>query len=267
MSRWVGVSIIFTRHYQSDIPAPAQETPDPHLVDLDPVHPQSASAPQRESSQVALDRQHVLGLEPHHAAGRQELELCQLNSNSEGRNRDYDSLAFSSNWNRYWYWKGIGKGIIFRFTIPDYTNRQKCNSRFMILRNWHSSTRTQGGVTMTQMEPNNRKRHRRSTDKNSEIWTPWVGKRNGGGKGGDIWTPWVGKRTMNGGGHRQRLANSYRYKDKESSYFLPSWFFTEIPDFKPKQNTLKQSYFGRNATVYAEIEPQYFGWNKFILAQ
>ena len=34
----------------------------------------------------------------------------------------------------------------------------------------------------------------RCNTQDSEIWTPWVGKRSGGGKDSEIWTPWVGKR-------------------------------------------------------------------------
>ena len=43
------------------------------MVGLDPLRPQGASAPKRESSEErALDRQHVLELEPRHAGRKQE---------------------------------------------------------------------------------------------------------------------------------------------------------------------------------------------------
>ena len=36
--------------------------------------------------------------------------------------------------------------------------------------------------------------------KDSDIWTPWVGKRDASGdKDREIWTPWVGKRSGGGG--------------------------------------------------------------------
>ena len=70
---------------------------------------------------------------------------------------------------------------------------------------------------------------RRSTskDKDSEVWTPWVGKRSGDDKDREIWTPWVGKRSGGSDFHGEEAGEDDEARDvnwvypKEAKWTYP----------------------------------------------
>ena len=65
---------------------------------------------------------------------------------------------------------------------------------------------------------------RRSTPKHrdSEVWTPWVGKRSGDDKDREIWTPWVGKRSGGGSDFRgEDVEEDGEARDVDWVYPLP----------------------------------------------
>ena len=178
-------------------PAPAQEVPRAHLVGLDSFHPQGApTRPPRQpgsSEAGALDRQHVLGLEPRHDDLRPEQadggQTC-------GETQKVQCEASSS---------------------PSLTRPETRKKSNMVCSSRRPSYRLNNDTKADI------KRRSTTKDKDSEIWTPWVGKRKRSSdvRDKEIWTPWVGKRSGGADFHGEEVGEDDEARDVDWVYPLP----------------------------------------------